>query len=788
MSQLTKKNTLDENTPEPEENNPAQFTEHPISILRLSSRAKKPLINAKIQTIGQLLEIRNNGELKKIRWLGEKSRLEIENALALLQDETELPSSNRIEFKFVDTRPYLISFEDNATPNLVKLIYPFIKSLFEVIGYDRELDILRRRFGLDGSEIYTLQDIGYYYDLTRERVRQIEARAIKKLRNVLFGEVQLQSWCIQDELIEETKSLQQLLYTKDHLLTEYEIVDEFETRYEVSFSKDDIVYLRLLLEIFGFHPLPKSVTGINRDANPAWIIVGDVNTSKLRTAFGAVYKILQESVAPTTLFDLKVKLNKKRKKKIENEYISYAMKILKEVEQVTDNSFQIKFEYLPSFADKAYRIIFEANEPLHTRDIWREINHRLVKCGLPADANVRSITGQMVADARFEPTGRSGIWSLAEWEHIRRETIVELMIEFFHLKQSSATIDEVYEYVHSRRRDISNQSVFIYIQTKNQFVRVSKNEYELSAWGSKPFKGRRRLSTKETERRTNVELDTIFSQEQSEVMPLGQLVRELMNRTGLSQATVYKRLREAPQIKLEDDPNYDRRKLARYVDNKQSTSTFAKKTKREIVQEEIENYLMQKINGEALVSEVADHIHKTVSSPRTTFYRYLSEMTSVKKKKIDGDLYCFLVNKTPVGRPSFKFPQVEEIRDDDLKKLLKNAIRLLNIEDIDLGLFQLGKIFENEIRAFLNAAREKGGFDITRKDIGRLVDMINCVDRNKFMSKKHLLTLLREQRNERAHGEIPDLKEREKLMQHAPFLVDSYIEYIVYFREKRKEL
>ena len=93
-----------------------------------------------------------------------------------------------------------------------------------------------------------------------------------------------------------------------------------------------------------------------------------------------------------------------------------------------------------------------------------------------------------------------------------------------------------------------------------------------------------------------------------------------------------------------------------------------------------------------------------------------------------------------------------------------------------------------EIRIFLNAAREKGGFDITRKDTNRLVDMINCVDRNKFMSKKHLLTLLREQRNERAHGEIPDLKEREKLMQHAPFLVDSYIEYIMYFREKRKEL
>jgi hypothetical protein len=67
-------------------------------------------------------------------------------------------------------------------------------------------------------------------------------------------------------------------------------------------------------------------------------------------------------------------------------------------------------------------------------------------------------------------------------------------------------------------------------------------------------------------------------------------------------------------------------------------------------------------------------------------------MTSVKKKKIDGDLYCFLVNKTPVITQSLTFPQIEQIKDDDLRKLLKNAIRLLNIDDVDLGLFQLGPL------------------------------------------------------------------------------------------------
>jgi RNA polymerase sigma factor (sigma-70 family) len=48
---------------------------------------------------------------------------------------------------------------------------------------DRERAILRRRFGLDGSEGQTLEVVGEEMNLTRERIRQIEARAMSKLRH-----------------------------------------------------------------------------------------------------------------------------------------------------------------------------------------------------------------------------------------------------------------------------------------------------------------------------------------------------------------------------------------------------------------------------------------------------------------------------------------------------------------------------------------------------------------------------------------------------------------------------
>lgn len=48
---------------------------------------------------------------------------------------------------------------------------------------DREREILKLRFGLDRGEPRTLEEVGEHFALTRERIRQIEARAMSKLRH-----------------------------------------------------------------------------------------------------------------------------------------------------------------------------------------------------------------------------------------------------------------------------------------------------------------------------------------------------------------------------------------------------------------------------------------------------------------------------------------------------------------------------------------------------------------------------------------------------------------------------
>ena len=48
---------------------------------------------------------------------------------------------------------------------------------------NREANILRLRFGIGGKKAMTLEEVGKEYGLTRERIRQIEAKALRKLRH-----------------------------------------------------------------------------------------------------------------------------------------------------------------------------------------------------------------------------------------------------------------------------------------------------------------------------------------------------------------------------------------------------------------------------------------------------------------------------------------------------------------------------------------------------------------------------------------------------------------------------
>jgi RNA polymerase primary sigma factor len=62
-----------------------------------------------------------------------------------------------------------------------KLLQEQIKFVLSTLP-PREQEVLRMRFGLDDGYSLTLEEVGLYFNVTRERIRQIEAKALKKLR------------------------------------------------------------------------------------------------------------------------------------------------------------------------------------------------------------------------------------------------------------------------------------------------------------------------------------------------------------------------------------------------------------------------------------------------------------------------------------------------------------------------------------------------------------------------------------------------------------------------------
>ena len=76
--------------------------------------------------------------------------------------------------------------EDQENPDgrlLVESIRKEVQSMLEKLP-DREASIVECYFGLNGNNRHTLEEIGEKFDLTRERVRQIKERALRRLRRI----------------------------------------------------------------------------------------------------------------------------------------------------------------------------------------------------------------------------------------------------------------------------------------------------------------------------------------------------------------------------------------------------------------------------------------------------------------------------------------------------------------------------------------------------------------------------------------------------------------------------
>jgi RNA polymerase primary sigma factor len=139
------------------------------------------------ETLSQLLEMPEDKVLKILRIAREPISMEAQ----IGEDEDSRLGD------FIEDTTALSPMESAIAGGLSEATHEILNSLTP-----REAKVLRMRFGIDMNTDHTLEEVGKQFDVTRERIRQIEAKALRKLRHPKRSE-RLRSFL--EELGEEHK-------------------------------------------------------------------------------------------------------------------------------------------------------------------------------------------------------------------------------------------------------------------------------------------------------------------------------------------------------------------------------------------------------------------------------------------------------------------------------------------------------------------------------------------------------------------------------------------------------
>jgi RNA polymerase sigma factor (sigma-70 family) len=141
--------------------------------------------NARAELVTQLRRPPTNAELARLLDVAEEKIAECSRVTTTLVSLSEPVSAERGDTELGD----LVVDHSAVSPldaAITAMLPREVQALLSVLD-DRERLILSLRYGLDRGEPRTLEEVATQFDLTRERIRQIEAKAMTKLRHPAYA-------------------------------------------------------------------------------------------------------------------------------------------------------------------------------------------------------------------------------------------------------------------------------------------------------------------------------------------------------------------------------------------------------------------------------------------------------------------------------------------------------------------------------------------------------------------------------------------------------------------------
>ena len=333
----------------------------------------------------------------------------------------------------------------------------------------REKDVLRRRFGLSGNKKETLEKIGESYKVTRERVRQIETIAVKKIRTIkqfdeltkplaqtIISVLQKHGGIMREDLLlhellrlsgDTDESRQCVLFLLEKIFQKsFKKIEESESFYaswhlpgtQFAIIEDALSTLR---HIFVSHGQPMHIQNI----------VSDFKNSE----FSQKHSTEIEEDALQSYLDISKKVAK-------NPYDEYGLVDWPMVSPKRMN-------------DKIFLVLKKNGKPMHFNAITEMIN-RLKFDDRPAYAP--TVHNELILNSQYVLVGR-GIYALKEWGY-KPGVVADVIIDILAKAGTALPKDQIIQRVLEQRM-VKRNTIQLALTDKRKFTKLPDGTYSLTA-------------------------------------------------------------------------------------------------------------------------------------------------------------------------------------------------------------------------------------------------------------------------------------------------------------------
>lgn len=336
--------------------------------------------------------------------------------------------------------------------NQTKLDYRALsQAILAELKRDRDRQVIAKRFGFDLAKRQTLEKIGQTFDITRERVRQIEKSTLQKLAASKGSELKTAN-----------QALVELIEGQGGIAPASQIASALGAK---DFGNQ--AYVMFLAS------LAPDVLVVNEDDNTQAVLAlsKKYDAKKIHALLQTITQAVREVGKPVRLADLHKKLADTN---LSAEELASLAAVNKHLANLENHWGLLSWPQVnpKSIRDKAYLVLVGHGKPLHFTEIAERIKTGNFR---RRDVTTQAVHNELIKDKRFILIGR-GIYALAEWGYTPG-TVADIIAEVLR-REAPLHKDEIIKRVLVKRQ-VRTTTIVLNLQEKNQFVRVAKATYTL---------------------------------------------------------------------------------------------------------------------------------------------------------------------------------------------------------------------------------------------------------------------------------------------------------------------